>query len=293
LDFEFRILSSHMKVVAFNVPQVKHEAFRLQLDRGKYFYDQLHQHSEIQIMYIEEGEGTLIAGDYIGRFAPNDLFVLGSGQPHVFHSDKSYFQSRSKLNSNAISIYFNESYLGNSFWQLEEMKVVKKFIARTSKGIQFFGRSKEEMIALIYQLKEARGVDKLVLFLTLIKKLSESRGKFLAVTPSGNFKSEEGKRMNDILQFTFRESHRKIYLEEVADVSNLSVEAFCRYFKLHTQKTYTTFLNEVRVSNACRLLINKDLTMQDICHQSGFNNLSNFNRIFKSVMGVPPSKYAK
>jgi AraC-like DNA-binding protein len=282
-----------MKVVAFNVPQVKNEAFRLQLDRGKYFYDQLHQHSEIQIMWIEEGEGTLIAGDYIGRFAPNDLFLLGSGQPHVFRSDKNYFQPRSKLKSRAISIYFSENYLGSSFWQLEEMKSIKKFISRTSRGMQFVGRSKEEMASVIYLLKDAKGIDKLVLFLTLIKKLAESRGRFLAVTPSGNFKSEEGKRMNDILQFTFRESHRKIYLNEVADISHLSVEAFCRYFKLHTQKTYTVFLNEVRVSNACRLLINKDLTMQDICYQSGFHNLSNFNRVFKSVVGVPPSKYVK
>lgn len=282
-----------MKVVAFNVPQVKNEAFRLQLDRGKYFYDQLHQHSEIQIMWIEEGEGTLIAGDYVGRFAPGDLFVLGSGQPHVFRSDKNYFQPRSKQKSRAISIYFNENYLGSPFWQLEEMKAIKKFISRTSRGMQFVGRSKEEIASQIYQIRDAKGIDKLVQFLMLIKKLSESRGKFLAVTPSGNFKSEEGKRMNDILQFTFRESHRKLYLDEVADIANLSVEAFCRYFKLHTQKTYTTFLNEVRVSNACRLLINRDLTMQDICYQAGFNNLSNFNRIFKSVIGVPPSKYVK
>lgn len=282
-----------MKVVAFNVPQIKKEAFRFQLDRGRHFYDQLHQHSEIQIMLIEEGEGTLIAGDYVGRFAPNDLFVLGSGQPHVFRSDKNYFQPKSKLKSKAISIYFNENYLGSSFWQLEEMKPIKKFVARTSRGLQFFGKSKGEVVSVINEMKTAKGVDKLVLFLSLVKKLADSKGKFLAVAPSGNFKSEEGKRMNNILQFTFRESHRKIYLDEVADIANLSVEAFCRYFKLHTQKTYTTFLNEVRVSNACRLLINKDLTVQDVCYQSGFSNLSNFNRIFKRIVGQQPSRYVK
>jgi AraC-like DNA-binding protein len=282
-----------MKVVAFNVPQIKKEAFRLQLDRGKYFYDQLHQHSEIQIMLIEEGEGTLIAGDYVGRFVPNDLYVIGSGQPHVFRSDKNYFQAKSKLRARGISIYFNENYLGSSFWQLEEMKSVRKFISRSSRGMKFFGKSKEELAALLYQLKDANGIDKLLSFLSLIKKLSESKPKFLAVSPSGDFKSEEGKRMNAILQFTFRESHRKIYLTEAADVAYLSVEAFCRYFKMHTQKTYTVFLNEVRVSNACRLLINKDLTVQEVCYQSGFSNLSNFNRIFKRVIGKQPSLYMK
>src|SRR5258707_2537802 len=282
-----------MKVVAFNVPQIKKEAFRLQLDRGRHFYDQLHQHSEIQIMLIEEGEGTLIAGDYVGRFAPNDLFVIGSRQPHVFRSDKNYFLAKSKLRSRAISIYFNENYLGSSFWKLEEMKAVRKFTIRTTRGLQFQGKPKDEMIKIIRELKNSSGVNKLVLFLSLLKKITESKGRPLAVSPSGDFKSEEGKRMNAILQFTFRESHRKIYLEEVAEVSHLSVEAFCRYFKLHTQKTYTSFLNEVRVSNACRLLINKDLTVQDVCYQSGFNNISNFNRIFKRVIGKQPSKYLK
>ncbi|MBI1770495.1 MAG: helix-turn-helix transcriptional regulator [Bacteroidetes bacterium] len=286
-------MSNSLKVVAFNVPQIKKEAFRFQLDRGRHFYDQLHQHSEIQIMLIEEGEGTLIAGDYVGRFAPNDLFVIGSGQPHVFRSDKNFFLPKSKLRSKAVSIYFNENYMGSSFWQLEEMKAVRKFATRTSRGMQIIGKAKDEMIEIICDLKSSNGVHKLVLFLSLLKKLTESKGKFLAVSPSGDFKSEEGKRMNAILQFTFRESHRKIYLEEAAEVAHLSVEAFCRYFKMHTQKTYTSFLNEVRVSNACRLLINKDLTVQDVCYQSGFNNISNFNRIFKRVIGKQPSKYMK
>src|SRR5258706_13949935 len=171
------------------------------------------------------------------------------------------------------------------------MKAMRKFVVRTSRGLQILGKPKEEMIKTIHDLKNSNGVNKLVLFLSLLKKLSESKAKVLAVSPSGNFKSEEGKRMNAILQFTFRESHRKIYLDEAADVANLSVEAFCRYFKMHTQKTYTSFLNEVRVSNACRLLINKDLTVQDVCFQSGFSNVSNFNRIFKRVIGKQPSKY--
>lgn len=282
-----------MKVVAFNVPQVKHEAFRLQLDSGKYFYNQLHQHAEIQIMWIQEGEGTLIAGDYVGRFSSGDLFVIGSGQPHVFRSDENYFQKKSKMKSRAISIYFNESYLGNSFWQIEDLAELRKFIVRTGRGIQFFGKSKGEIISMIFELKNLKGTTKLISFFTLLKKLSEAKGKYLSVTPSGNYKSEEGKRMNAILEFTFKESHRKIYLHEVADVAHLSVEAFCRYFKLHTRKTYTSFLNEVRVSNACRLLINQELTIQDVCYQSGFSNLSNFNRIFKRIVGKQPSNYIK
>ena len=104
---------------------------------------------------------------------------------------------------------------------------------------------------------------------------------------------DEGKRMNEILNFTFKEGNRKIYLREVAEIANLSTEAFCRYFKLHTLKTYTTFLNEVRVSNACKLLLNPGVSIQEVCYQSGFQNISNFNRIFKRITGKAPSNYLK
>src|SRR5882672_2555501 len=120
-----------MKVVAFNVPKIKREAFRFQEDSGHHFYDQLHQHAEIQIMLILQGEGTLIASDYVGRFGPGDLYVIGSGQPHVFRSDKNYYESKSKLTVRAVSIYFNEKYWGDSFWQLEEMKLIRKFSDKT------------------------------------------------------------------------------------------------------------------------------------------------------------------
>jgi AraC-like DNA-binding protein len=284
-----------MKVVAFIVPKISKEAFRYQEDRGAHFYDQLHQHPEIQIMLIQQGEGTLIAGDYVGRFGPGDLYVIGSGQPHVFRNDRNYFEAKSKLNVRAVSLYFNEKYWGDPFWQLDEMKMVRKFSARASRGLQWIGKSKLEISQDILRLKKVHGVEKLILFLSLLMKFCDPKStRPLAVTPAGNgFNPEEGKRMNAILSFTFRESHRKIYLREVAAMASLSAEAFCRYFKMHTQKTFTTFLNEVRVSNACQMLLKKDTPIQDVCYRSGFNNVSNFNRMFKRVIGKSPSKYLK
>jgi AraC-like DNA-binding protein len=284
-----------MKVVAFNVPKIKREAFRFQEDSGSHFYDQLHQHAEIQIMWILQGEGTLIAGDYVGRFGPGDLYVIGSGLPHVFRSDKNYYGPKSKLKVKAFSIYFNEKYWGDSFWQLEEMKLIRKFSGKASRGLEVKGKSKTGITDNILQLKKTQGIEKLIVFLSMLKKFGEAKEtKPLAVSEMVNgFNPEEGKRMNAILSFTFRESHRKIYVREAAELANLSIEAFCRYFKVHTQKTYTTFLNELRVSNACQLLMNKDWSIQDVCYKAGFNNLSNFNRIFKRVMGKSPSHYLK
>lgn len=280
-----------MKVVPFQVPHTSKEAFRIQIDRLPHFYDKLHQHHELQLMWIEKSDGTLIAGDYIGRFTPGDLFVIGSGQAHVFKNDEE--QQTSNEQAASLSIFFDEKYLGDHFWQLEEMNATRKLVAKASKGLKVTGHTKEQIIKMMSEVVTQEGIDKLITFFSIIKLLSTSSeiaSLSVTATPEA-YNHSEGKRMNDILHFTLRESHRKIYIDEVAQVANLSTEAFCRYFKTRTGKTYTNFLNEIRVSNACKLMIDKDSSIGDICFKSGFSNLSNFNRVFKKVTGKAPSKY--
>lgn len=282
-----------MKVVPFLVPKISKQAFRFQNDQLPYFYDKLHQHSEIQIMLILKSEGTLIAGDYVGRFEPGDVYIIGSEQAHAFRNDDIYYLSTNKLKAHSYSLYFDENYVGESFWQLDEMEAVRNFAKRADRGLKVTGKSKKAVIDLIQQIPQLKGIERLLSFLHILNHLANTKElKPLSVSSHNpDYSNKEGKRMNEILQFTFRESYRKIYIDEVADVANLSTEAFCRYFKLRTRKTYTSFLNEVRISNACKLIIQKDISMQEICHESGFSNLSNFNRIFKKVTGRTPTKY--
>lgn len=279
-----------MKVIPFQVPKTTREAFRIQTDNGPKFYDKLHQHPETQIMYIKKGAGTLIAGDYIGRFAPGDLFLIGSNQPHVFRSDD---LTKSKPKANGISIYFDEKYAGENFWQLNELVSIRNFIAHAGVGYRIQNDTNLKLTKIIEELIKATGIERLLSFIQLLKTLSESTDlKPLSVTNSKiRFNGSEGKRMNDILQFTLTQSLRKVKIKEVADVANLSAEAFCRYFKLRTGKTYTNFLNEVRISNACKMLIEKEKSIQEICYDSGFNNLSHFNRMFRKITGTNPKTY--
>jgi AraC-like DNA-binding protein len=282
-----------MKVIPFNVPKTTREAFRLQVDKLPYLYDKLHQHPETQIMYIEKGEGTLIAGDYVGRFSSGSLFLIGSNQPHVFRNDENYYKPKSKLRVIATSIYFDERYVGESFWQLEELRSVHKFLLQSGAGYRIQGKTQVHLTGLIKEIISLKGISKLIHFMQILKTLSESKELIpLSISQAPTkFSINEGKRMNDILNFTFNQSHRKIKIEEVAAVANLSAEAFCRYFKVRTRKTYTNFLNEVRISNACKMLIGKNKNIQEVCYDSGFTNLSNFNRTFKKVTGKTPSKY--
>ena len=282
-----------MKVIPFSIPKTSREAFRMQVDVLPYLYDKLHQHPETQIMFIEKGEGTLIAGDYVGRYSSGSLFLIGSNQPHVFRNDDVYYKPKSKLRVNAISIYFDERYAGESFWQLDELQKVYQFLLKAGVGYRIPGKTQLQLIALIQAMIPLKGITKLIHFMQLLKVLSESKELIpLSILQANtNLTITEGKRMNDILQFTFSQSNRKIKIEEVAEVANLSAEAFCRYFKVRTRKTYTNFLNEVRISNACKMLIEKRKSIQAVCYDAGFTNLSHFNRTFKKVTGKTPSSY--
>jgi YesN/AraC family two-component response regulator len=284
-----------VKVVPFSVPSNSSEAFRLQIDEDDHFYDQLHQHPELQIMLIVKSEGTLVAGDWVGRFETNDLFIIGSEQPHVFRNDESYYKRKRNSKAKAISLFIHPKYLGDQFWNLDEMKAAREFLKSARRGFKVMGKAKEELTQHIYKIMREKGLNKLFTFLQILQLISKTKEMVhLSVTVhQSNNQLNEGKRMNNILHFTFRESHRKIYLHEVAEIANLSVEAFCRYFKIRTRKTYTTFLNEVRVSNACQLLLSQEVSIQDVCYQAGFNNISNFNRIFKKVTGKAPTNYLK
>jgi len=282
-----------MKVIPFNVPKTTRESFRVQTDTLPYFYNKLHQHPETQIMLIEKGEGTLIAGDYVGRFTAGSLFLIGSSQPHVFRCDDIYYKPKSKLRVKSISLYFDERYAGESFWQLDELRYAHQFLVESGVGYRIQGETQTQLSQLIQKIVALRGIDKLIHFMQLLMVLSESPELVpLSITQSSTrLTATEGKRMNDILQFTFNQSNRKIKIQEVAEIANLSAEAFCRYFKVRTRKTYTNFLNEVRVSNACKMLIEKRKSIQGICYDSGFANLSHFNRTFKKVTGKTPKGY--
>lgn len=282
-----------MKIIPFSIPKTSREAFRIQVEVLPFFYDNLHQHPETQIMFIEKGEGTLIAGDHVGRFSAGSLFLIGSSQPHVFRCDDRYYNIKSKLGVRSISLYFDEQYAGESFWRLDELRTVNQFLQQAGVGYRIQGKTQVQLIQFIQEIVLLKGINKLIHFLQLLNVLSESTELVpLSITQAHtNLSITEGKRMNDILQFTFSQSHRKIKIEEVAAVANLSAEAFCRYFKVRTRKTYTNFLNEVRVSNTCKMLIEKRKSIQEICFDTGFTNLSHFNRTFKKVTGKTPTSY--
>jgi AraC-like DNA-binding protein len=282
-----------MKVIPFNIPRGPNESFRVQADEGPHLYNHLHQHPEIQITLIREGTGILVAGNYIGRFQPGDVFVIGSGQPHVFRNDKEFFSKQ--LHASALSVYFDQFTLGQSFWQIEETKTFRDFFAQSLGGYKITGRAMTEIQEAMEGIAQSRFFDKIIGFLQIIKALH--RQEDLQQLTSHAHVRKAGvnnrARMKEVMDFTLREHHRNISLKEVANIAHLTPEAFCKYFKTHTQKTYINFLNEVRVNNACRCLLEGSESVSSVCYKTGFSNLANFNRVFKKFTGLTPREYRK
>ena len=281
-----------MKVVPFQIPKNTEEAFRVQLDDLPHLYDHLHQHPEIQLTFIKESNGTLVAGDYVGPFHAGDVFVIGGNQPHVFRNDEKFFKKRSK--AVAITIFFDEKTFGENFWLLEEMKTLQQFLKNSSGGFSITGRKKKLLAEKLVSIVNAKGIDRLIIFLEILKELGSKKEMQPLSKPiiQRNIKTYDGSRLNKVIEFTFKEFQRTITLKEVSTLANLTPEAFCKYFKTRTRKTYVNFLNEIRINHACRLLA-EDRTISDICYESGFTNLSNFNRIFKKIKQASPNEWRK
>ena len=281
-----------MKVVPFQIPKNTEEAFRVQVDHLAHLYNHLHQHPEIQLTLIKESHGTLIAGDYVGPFHAGDVFVIGGNQPHVFRNDEKFFRKRSK--AIAITIFFDETTFGKNFWMLEEMNPLQLFLKNSSGGFRITGRKKKFLAEKLLSIANAKGIDRLIIFLEILKTLGSRKEMQPLAKPilQRNIKSYDGNRLNKVIEFTFKEFQRPITLKEVAALANLTPEAFCKYFKTRTRKTYINFLNEIRVNHACRLLT-EDKSIATICYDCGFMNLSNFNRIFKKIRQMSPGEWRK
>ena len=278
-----------MKVLPFTIPKPKRDALILQENLEPAFYGLLHQHEEFQISCILAGEGTLIVGDSINRYKPGNVFVLDGNLPHVFRSDN----SKNGL-SHMKSVFFTKSTFGKEFFRIEELKTLQSFFKKAENGFKITSKQKHN-ISLLEQLFKASKLDRFILFIQLLKNLNQS-----TYAPLSHFVSEkkysdnEGRRMSNVLEYTMANFQKEITLNTIALKAAMTKTSFCKYFKKRTNKTYVSFLNELRIEEACKLMTTeKEVSIAAISEASGFQNISNFNRKFKQIKGTTPRDFRR
>lgn len=283
-----------MKVVQFTLPVSREHSVIVQEDILPHFYNHLHRHNEIQLTWIIKGQGTLIAGSAMQRFQPGDIYIFGSNQPHILKSDPDYFARGSRKQVHALTLFVDPKGAFGKVLELPEMVSVKKFLELTRTGLQVPASQRRPVSAGMLQVKEARNGYRLTCFMNLLQLLASIK-KYKTLSGSQSeytITESEGLRMNDIYQYTMEHYTENISLQQIARVAHLTPQAFCRYFKKHTLKTYITFLNEVRINEACKKIVAEDFdSLASVAYQTGFSNAVTFNRVFKKITGRPPKKY--
>lgn len=271
-----------MKVLPFKIPKPLNAALLFQVDSGS-LYGFLHQHNEVQISLIVAGEGTLLVGDAVHTYRTGDIIIIGGQQPHVFRN----------TDASAImhSVFFSVEAFGETFLQLDEGKGIGNFYAFAKAG--FKTTTTPSLNVLFQNIASARGMHKLKHFIDLIAVLKVAKGEHLSQFVQDKIISEkEGKKMSAIFEYSLENYQRQITLSDIAEVATMTPNAFCKYFKKKTNKTYFQFLMELRVEKSCALLLtNKELPVAAVAEQSGFQTLSHFNRTFKDLKGTVPRQF--
>lgn len=277
-----------MKVFPFKIPKPENSTLIVQNDKVDMLYNKLHQHQEIQISYVLRGEGNCIIGDYVGEFKIGDIFIIGENVPHVFNNDPS------DEGVHVISLFFTQSSFGELFFEFAEFKRFKTIFQRASLGIKIKPKS-GQLVVLFSKIHSKSKFEKFIDFMGILQLISKEELQTLSSEiHNKSYGEEEGKRMRDIFEFTLSKYDQNVTLAQVAEIANMTPNAFCRYFKQRTNKTYINFLLDIRIENSCKLLAkNSDLSIAEISYQCGFNNLTNFNRKFKSIKGMTPSDFRK
>ncbi|SMD03465.1 AraC family transcriptional regulator [Pedobacter nyackensis] len=285
-----------MKPHFHKIPSTLQSSFSIRHDIKSDFGNIWHYHPELELHYVIKGEGVRFIGDNISNFTPGEMILVGENLPHTWRCKDEYFQNNPDLNVEAMVIQFLPDCLGSYLLSLPEAYLIPKLFEKAKSGMVINGQAKDKLAELMSSSIEATHLDRIIILLSILKTLAETDEYSTIVTGKSTFyqsNESETLRINKICNYTMTNYKNDITLEEIASLSNLSITSFCRYFKLMTKKTYYDFLIEIRVSHACRFLIENKLPTEMICFDCGFNNVSNFYRHFKKVTGMTPLDYKR
>ncbi|MEO9484836.1 MAG: AraC family transcriptional regulator [Ekhidna sp.] len=282
-----------MKVLPFKIPKAGDPAILTQIDSGAYFYDILHKHPEYQITLIVRGHGTLICDEYLGRFTPGNVLMFGPNQPHVLKCDEEFYKNDKDKDVYAISIFFSTDALGRDFLRLEEAQDLRIFLEEGKYGFKFSQEISDKLRLPMEQIPSTNNLALIIEFLSILKYLMMDDFAEKLSYNQRSMSENQGQRMNAVMQYTLNHYREHITIDEIASIANMTPNAFCKYFKARTRKTYLSYVNELRVSYACGQFSRGNPLVSLVANQSGFQNLSHFNRCFKRIVGTTPGKYGR
>jgi len=247
-----------------------------------------HFHPEIEIVYVEAKKGIRHIGDHISTYDGSDLAIIGSYIPHL------NFDYGVKTTVETVVVQLRETFFDEGFKTFPELTSVIELFEKSKTGIAFYGETKRVAGERLKKLTTLSQFNQLIELLHIFQFLAVSKEYVkLKVRPvSSHTILKQQERIHQIYRYVEEHFTKAIDTNAIAEKVNLSVPAFCRYFKKATKLTYTDFVNQYRINHAKKLLL-QDRNVTEACFETGFENLSYFNRTFKKITGESPSRFKK
>lgn len=254
-----------------------------------------HYHEELELIHFEKGAGTQFIGDSVNNFSSGDIVLVGPNLPHYWLFDSHYLDGPNPEPADIRVAHFKENFLGEQFFNLPENHKIKNLFKKSKRGIQLNRSILKSAQSLIEKLLKSQNSTKIIALIEVLTLISESEEYHLLSSENYPIDRQDLDfgRMNVIMEYITQHYRTHIRLEDIASMTGMTTNSFCRYFKAKSGKTLFQYLIEMRIGYACRLLAERTLNVKQICFESGFQNFVSFHKYFKDATGFTPLQYQR
>jgi AraC-like DNA-binding protein len=283
-----------MKPHILQVATAPNRSFSLRRELIPNVNSRWHCHAEVELICFHKGSGTQFVGDDIRRFSAGDVVLVGANLPHYWHYDRDkQVEEDDQETPFSTVVHFTENFWGERFLMLAENAVLRNVLDKAKRGLSIKGELGDAIATLIEKLYNAEGPFRVMLLMECLIAANQVGEKDALASLGFRYDNpeRESERINAIYKYTLTHFSEKITLERVASIAGLSRNSFCRYFKSRTGKQFSQFLIEIRIGNACKMLLSNNMTIKQICYESGFQNFTCFYKQFKQITGKTPATY--
>jgi len=277
------------KILREITPLTQSDCFSL-FSRSKEEFDfPLHFHEEFELNFIQNAAGAKrIVGDHVEEIGNTELVLVGPNLQHGWFTNK----CNGKI-IHEITIQFHRDLFDEKFLHRNQMSFIRTLLQRSSRGVLFSEATTLTIMPRLIQLQQKHGFDSVLELMSILHDLSTSRN--LRTLSDVSFNTEipsyTSRRIEKIMTFLNNNFHENITLGDAAKIAGMAEVSLSRFFKFRTGKTFIDTLNEVRLGHATRMLIDTTNSINEVAYKCGFNNMSNFNRIFKKKKESTPKEF--
>lgn len=270
------------------------DGFRFGIMECRYFPKRLHFHPEMEVVYINKGEGLCFAGDGITTFAPGDLFFFSSNISHYFKSAPQFYAANYPLKCGSTYLQFREGVLPADYLRMPGCSAVSKLIITAERGVKWCAKDIDpQIVSMVEAMEQMVGFERIMNLYRVIEGLGRNVnfGSTIASELTANSRMSGDGAYRSVMEYITHNFHKNITLDELASNAGMNRTALCRHFRGRANRSIFDFLLEFRITYARQQLITTRLPISEISMESGFNNLPNFNVQFKRLTGCTPGEY--